>query len=95
MKTIHYPNIIKSHLVRIVPLVPFTPKSTLKLRSVLHFRYSIVIPLLIPRANILLNPNNHYNHGFHNIFDYNHFIYSGYLLCTVTSSAHIISNEYL
>ena len=38
---------------------------------------------------ILLNPNNHYNHGFHNTFDYKHFIYSDCLLYTVTASAHI------
>ena len=31
-------------------------------------RYSIVIPHFIP-ALILLNPNNHYNHGFPNTFD--------------------------
>ena len=36
------------------------------------------------------NPNNLYNHGFHNTFDYNHFMYSDYLLYTVTASAHII-----
>ena len=35
----------------IVPMAPFAPKSTLKLRSVLRFRYSIVIPLFIPHAN--------------------------------------------
>ena len=73
MKTIHYPNKIKSHLITIAPMALFTPKSTSKLRSALsalHFRYSIVIsfPVLIR-----LNPNNHYNHGFHNTFDYNHF----------------------
>ena len=39
------------------------------------------------QALILLNPNNHYIHGFHNIFDYrdfiySDFIYSDYLLCT-------------
>ena len=28
MKTIHYPNIIRSHLVTIAPMRPFTPKST-------------------------------------------------------------------
>ena len=72
MKTIHYPNKTRSHLVTIVPMAPFTPKSTSKLRSALHFRYSIVIPRFIP-ARILLNPNNHYNHGFQNTFDYNHF----------------------
>ena len=37
-----------------------------------------------------LNPNNHYNQGIHSTFDYNHFIYSDYLLCTVTASVHII-----
>ena len=65
MKTIHYPNIIRSHLVTIVPMPPFTPNSTSKLRSALHFRYSIVIHVLFP-ALIRLNPNSHYNHGFHN-----------------------------
>ena len=33
MKTMHYTNTIRSHLVTIVPIEPFTPKSTLKLRS--------------------------------------------------------------
>ena len=28
MKTFHYPNIIRSHLVTIAPMRPFTPKST-------------------------------------------------------------------
>ena len=51
MKTIHYPSKIRSHLVTIVPMVPFTPKSTSKLGSALHFRYSIVIQRFIPRAN--------------------------------------------
>ena len=51
MKMIHYPNKITSHLVTIVPMAPFTPKSTSKLRSALHFRYSIVIPRFISRAN--------------------------------------------
>ena len=45
------PNKLKSHLVTIVPMVPFTPKSTTNLRSALNFRYSIVIPRFIPRAN--------------------------------------------
>ena len=58
MKTIHYPNTIRSHLVTIVPMAPFTPKSTSKLRSALHFRYLIVTPRFIS-ALILLNPNNH------------------------------------
>ena len=51
MKTIHYPNTIRSHLVTIVPMAPFTPKSTSKLRSALHIRYSKVIPRFISRAN--------------------------------------------
>ena len=54
MKTILYPNIIKSHLVTIAPVAPFTPKSTSKLRSALHFRYSIVIPRFISRANTII-----------------------------------------
>ena len=51
---LYYPNTIRSHLVPIIvfiPMAPFTPKSTLKLRSALHIRYSIVIPLFISRAN--------------------------------------------
>ena len=51
MKTMHYPNIIRSHLVTIVPVAPFAPKSTSKLRSALHIRYSKVIPRFISRAN--------------------------------------------
>ena len=51
MKTIHYPNTIRSYLVTIVPMAPFTPKSTSKLRSALHIRYSIVIRRFISRAN--------------------------------------------
>ena len=50
MKTIHYPNKMRSHLVTIVPMASFTSKSTLKLRSALHFRYSIVIPRFISSA---------------------------------------------
>ena len=41
-------------------------------------------------ALILLNPNNHYNHGFPNTFDYNHYVYSDYLVCSVPAIAHII-----
>ena len=44
MKTMHYPNTVRSYLVTIVPMAPFTPKSTSKLRYALHIRYSIVIP---------------------------------------------------
>ena len=60
MKTIHHPNTIRSHFVTIVPMVPFTPKSTSKLRSALHFRYI----RKSSHALILFNPNNHYNHVF-------------------------------
>ena len=51
MKTMHYPNTIRSQLVIIVPVAPFTPKSTSNLRSALHIRYSKVIPRFISRAN--------------------------------------------
>ena len=54
MKTINYPNKIKSHLVTIAPMALFAPKSTSKLRSALsalHFRNSIVIAFFISRAN--------------------------------------------
>ena len=68
----HYPNTIRCHLVTIVPVAPFTPKSTSKLRSALHIRYSKVIPRFNSR-DILLKPNNHYNHGFPNTYDYNHY----------------------
>ena len=51
MKTMHYPNTIRSHLVTIVPVAPFTPKSTSKLRSALYIRYSKVIPHFISSAN--------------------------------------------
>ena len=50
-ETIHYPNEIRSHLVTIAPMAPFTPKLTSRLRSALHFRYSIVIPRFISCAN--------------------------------------------
>ena len=51
MKTIHYPNTIRSYFDTIVPMASFTPKSTSKLRSALHIRYSIIIRLFISRAN--------------------------------------------
>ena len=85
----HYPNTIRAHLVTIVPVVPFTPKSASKLRSALHIRYSKVVPRLFP-ALILLKPNNHYNHGFPNTYDYNHYVYSDYLVSSVPAIAHII-----
>ena len=45
-----------SHLATIVPMAPFTPKSTSKLRSALHIRYPIVIRINSLRIefNILL-----------------------------------------
>ena len=90
MKTIHYPNTLRSHLVTIVPMAPFTPKSTSKLRSALHFSYSIVIRRFYSHANTAQS-NNHYNHGFPNTFDYNHYAYySDYLVCSVTDIVHII-----
>ena len=58
METIHYPNKITPHFVTIVSIAPFNPKSISKLRSALHFRYSIVIPRFIP-YNHKRNPNNH------------------------------------
>ena len=48
---IHYPNKIRSHLITIAQMAPFTPKLTSKLRSALHFRYSIVIPRFMSRTN--------------------------------------------
>ena len=90
MKAIHSPNTLRSHLVTIVPMASFTPKSTSKLRSALHFSYSIVIRRFYSRAIILRNLNNHYNHGYPNIFDYNHYVFSDYLVCSVTAIAHII-----
>ena len=41
-------------------------------------------------AIILRNHNNHYNHCFPNTFDYNHYVYIDYLVCSVTAIAHII-----
>ena len=77
MKTMHYPNTIRSHLVTIVPMAPFTPKSTSKLRSALynkqHIRYSESSHASFP-ALTLLNHNNLYNHSFPYTFDYNHYV---------------------
>ena len=40
---------IRFHVVAIVPMVPFIPKSTSKSRSVVHFTYSmIILPCFIP-----------------------------------------------
>ena len=52
MKTFHFPNKIRSHLVTIAPMAPLTPKSTSKLRSALHFGYSIAIQHFTSRANM-------------------------------------------
>ena len=81
------PNKINSHLVTIAPMASFTPKSTSKLKSALVFGNH---PTLHCPSLILFKPNNHYNNGFHNSHDYNFFIYSAFLLCTLTASAHII-----
>ena len=89
MRKIHYPNTLISHLVTIVQMAPFTPKSTSKLRSALHFSYSIVIRASIP-ALILRNTNSHYNHGFPDTFHYNHYVYSDYLESSVTAIAQNI-----
>ena len=43
MKTIHFPDKRRSHQVTTVPMVQFDSKSTSKLKSALHCRYSIVI----------------------------------------------------
>ena len=40
MKTINYLNKIRSHLVTIAPMTPLSLKSTLKLRSALHFKFN-------------------------------------------------------
>ena len=81
---------IRSHLVTIVPMAPLTPKSTSKLRSALH----IIDIRKSSHASfpelILLKPNNHYNHRFPNNFDYNHYVYSDYFVCSVPAIAHII-----
>ena len=84
--TFHSVTIIPTfHSVTIIPMTSFTAKSTSKLKSFLHFRYSIVIPISFLTL-IRLN----YDNGFHNTLDYNHSIYRDYLLCTVTASAHIM-----
>ena len=51
MKTIPYPNTLRSHLVTNVPMAQFTLKSTSKLRSALLFGYLIVIRRFYTRAN--------------------------------------------
>ena len=89
MKTIQYPNTLRSHLVTVVPMAPFTPKSTSKLDLLCTLDIRKSSHASFP-ALILLKPNNHYNHGFPNTFDYNHYVYSDYLVCLVTVIAHII-----
>ena len=90
----HYPNTIRSQLVTIEPMVSFTLKSTSKLGSALHIRYSESSHASFP-VLILLHHNNLYNHGFSNTFDYNHYVNSDYLVCSVRAIAHIIRYEYL
>ena len=51
MRTIHYPNTIRSHLVTIAPMASFTPKSTSKLRFALDSRNSIYIYITITNIN--------------------------------------------
>ena len=57
-----------------------------------HWSQSYQLRRLLQNPSlILLNPNNHYNHGFHNTFDYNHHVYSDYLVCrSVPTIAQII-----
>ena len=86
----HYPNTIRSHLVTIVAMASFTPKSTSKLRSARHIIDIRKSSHASFPALILHNPNNHYNHGFPNTFDYNHYVYSDYLVRSVPAIAHII-----
>ena len=85
----HYPNTIRSHFVTIVPMAPFTPKSTSKLRLLCTLDIRKSSGASFP-ALILLNYKNHYNHGFSNTFDYSHCVYSDYLVCSVPAIAHII-----
>ena len=75
MTKIHYLNKIRSHLVTIAPMALLTPKSTSNVRSALHSRYSSVIPRFTSRAKTAQSQKP-YNHGLHNTFDYNHYIYS-------------------
>ena len=70
-------------------VLQFYSQINFKVGFTLHFRYSIVIRRFIS-ALILLNPNNHYNHVFPNTFDYNHYVYSDNLVCSVAAIAHII-----
>ena len=60
MKTIHYPNKIRSHLVTIAPMAPFTSKSNSNLRYVLLFWYSVVIPRFIC-INDIVNSTSKFN----------------------------------
>ena len=62
--------------------------------SAIYSKISFKVEICSSRASIpaltLRNPNNYYNHGFPNTFDYNHYVYSDYLVCSVTAIAHII-----
>ena len=46
-------------------------------------------PTLHFRANTTQS-KKHFNHGFPNTFNYNHYVYSDYLVCSVPAIAHII-----
>ena len=54
VKTIHYPNKLRSHLFTIAPMAPFTPKSTSKLGSVTYNNYTAhTESLLIKRVKFI------------------------------------------
>ena len=57
MKTIHYPYTIRSHLVTIVPMAPFTPKSTYAKICVNNWQITqdMVMSNLIQPYSILLH----------------------------------------
>ena len=80
-------------------MAPFTPKSTQKFRSALHFKKSpvishpsfpIAISIIVCFKNPKLNHNNHYNRVFCNTFDYNTVYVSDYLMYTVTAMCDIV-----
>ena len=71
MKTIHSPNKIRSHFGHILTNGAVYSKMKFKVETC-----SALIIFDSHPALILLNPNNHYNHGFYNTLDYNHFINS-------------------
>ena len=58
-------NILRFHLVIMLSMAPFTFKSSSKLRSTLHFRYSIVILGFSPSSNTANNNNNNNNNNLY------------------------------